>query len=107
MQVTEIAERYTPFQWFFDSGTYAPAIDTHLEEVIPALRAANPDVVVQVCFSMPLALIATHNELPPMRVPRFGTAACGATSSRRTTTLKLKSTRSWGYRTCVPETRGR
>ena len=33
---------------FFDSGTYAPEVDTHLELVLPALRAANPETVVQV-----------------------------------------------------------
>ena len=31
-----------------DSGTYATAVDTHLELVIPQLRAANPEVVMQV-----------------------------------------------------------
>ncbi len=31
-----------------DSGTYPPGVDTHIEEVIPTIRAANPTVVVQV-----------------------------------------------------------
>jgi hypothetical protein len=39
---------FCPCARFFDSGTYAPEVDTHLELVLPALRAANPETVVQV-----------------------------------------------------------
>jgi alpha-L-fucosidase len=44
----DIAARYSPSHYWYDSGTYPTAIDTHLEQIIPALRAANPEVVVQV-----------------------------------------------------------
>ena len=47
-QFLELAEQYAPDHFWVDSGTYPPSVDTQLEQVLPALRAANPDVVVHV-----------------------------------------------------------
>lgn len=47
-QVRELAA-YAPDTWWFDSGTYPNAgVDTHIEEVVPELRAANPNTVIHV-----------------------------------------------------------
>lgn len=47
--VTEINDAYKPDHWWFDSGTYPSAgVDTHIELLVPAMRAANPDVVLHV-----------------------------------------------------------
>jgi alpha-L-fucosidase len=47
-QVTELTEQYAPDHFWFDSGTYPPAVDTHIETLVPAMRAANPNVVLHV-----------------------------------------------------------
>ena len=47
-QFLELATRYKPDHFWVDSGTYPPNVDTHLEEIVPALRAANPEVVLHV-----------------------------------------------------------
>ncbi len=39
---------YSPDHWWFDSGTAPPAIDTRLEELVPAMRAANSATVLHV-----------------------------------------------------------
>ena len=46
--VSEIATNYAPSHWWFDSGTYPPGVDTHLEQLIPTLRASNAEAVVHV-----------------------------------------------------------
>ena len=46
--VSELIERYSPSHFWFDSGTQPPKSDTHLELLIPAMRAADPSVVVHV-----------------------------------------------------------
>lgn len=44
----ELAQQYAPSHFWVDSGTYPPSVDTQLEAIMPALRAANPEVVVHV-----------------------------------------------------------
>lgn len=47
--ISEINTNYKPDHWWFDSGTYPWAgVDTHIEELVPSMRAANPDVVLHV-----------------------------------------------------------
>ena len=47
-QVRELIEGYAPDHFWFDSGTTPPSIDTRLEELAPAIRAANPTAVYHV-----------------------------------------------------------
>ena len=47
-QVTELTQQYAPDHFWFDSGTYPPEVDTHIEMLVPAMRAANPNVVLHV-----------------------------------------------------------
>jgi alpha-L-fucosidase len=46
-QVTELATQYAPDHYWFDSGT-SSTVDTRLEQLVPLMRAMNPDVVLQV-----------------------------------------------------------
>ena len=47
--VGEIRDAYQPDHWWFDSGTYpSDGVDTHLELLVPSLRASNPEVVMHV-----------------------------------------------------------
>ena len=47
-QVGELVALYRPDHFWFDSGTTPPNIDTRLEELLPAMRASNSEVVVHV-----------------------------------------------------------
>lgn len=47
-ELADLAQKYQPDHYWLDSGTYPPSVDTHIEEILPTLRAANPDAVVQV-----------------------------------------------------------
>ena len=47
-QVLELVDNYAPDHFWFDSGTAPPNVDTRLEELVPKMRAANPDVVLHV-----------------------------------------------------------
>lgn len=47
-QVRELINGYAPDHFWFDSGTYPPEFDTHLEDLAPEMRAANPDAVMHV-----------------------------------------------------------
>jgi alpha-L-fucosidase len=47
-QVQELISLYAPDHFWFDSGTESPAVDTHLELLNPAMRQANPEVVMTV-----------------------------------------------------------
>ena len=47
-EVVDLANKYQPDHYWFDSGTYPPQVDTHIEEVVPIFRQANPNVVVHV-----------------------------------------------------------
>lgn len=47
-QVRELTA-YRPDTWWFDSGTYpSSGVDTHIETLVPEMRAANPLTVVHV-----------------------------------------------------------
>ena len=47
--VGEIRDAYAPDHFWFDSGTYpSDGVDTHIELLVPSLRAANPEVVLHV-----------------------------------------------------------
>jgi alpha-L-fucosidase len=47
--ISEINDVYKPDHWWFDSGTYpASGVDTHIEQLVPAMRAANSEVVLHV-----------------------------------------------------------
>jgi hypothetical protein len=47
-ELADIAAKYSPDHYWLDSGTNPPEVDTRLEEVVDALRAANPAAVMQV-----------------------------------------------------------
>lgn len=47
-EIVDLANKYQPDHYWFDSGTYPPEVDTHIEEVLTTLRTQNPNVVVQV-----------------------------------------------------------
>lgn len=47
-QLAELATLYQPDHYWLDSGTYPPNVDTHIEQVVPQIRAANPTAVVHV-----------------------------------------------------------
>jgi alpha-L-fucosidase len=47
--VTELVDLYSPSHFWFDSGTYPlDGVDTHLEQLVPVMRTAAPDVVLHV-----------------------------------------------------------
>jgi alpha-L-fucosidase len=47
--ISEIRDAYKPDHWWFDSGTYpSDGVDTHIEQLVPSLRAANPEAVLHV-----------------------------------------------------------
>jgi alpha-L-fucosidase len=47
-ELLDLGARYAPAHYWLDSGTYPPAVDTHVEEIMKSIRAASPEVVVQV-----------------------------------------------------------
>ena len=47
-QLGELAAKYSPDHLWLDSGTYPPNFDTHAELVVPLLRAANSEALLQV-----------------------------------------------------------
>ena len=47
-QVRELIVQYAPDHFWFDSGTYPPEVDTHIEQLVPEMRSANPNVVLHV-----------------------------------------------------------
>lgn len=46
--VRELTDLYQPSHWWFDTGTAPLTSDTHLEQVVPYMRAAAPDTVLHV-----------------------------------------------------------
>lgn len=47
-ELSNLATQYQPDHYWIDSGTYPPMVDTHLEQLVPIMRGANPNAVMQV-----------------------------------------------------------